>query len=443
MAKILTQLAVDRLKPPAKGRRIFWDAALPGFGLRLSATGARSWVAMGRVDGRPTLETIGSTAQIPKVDQARERARGAILKMKSGTKPLDERKAERRRREAAAVEAERAAERAIHERFDAVAQRFLEERPFQLRKGWAPKYVSEVRRIFEHDLYPRWRGRSIRDIATEDVKALLKAKAATRERPRKGTKGGAEPQANRILARLRTLFAWALAEKLIDNDPTIGVRPYAQAERERERILRLDEIAWFWRGCEDEGGSFGAIFKLMLLTGQREDEIASMRRIELDLKRRVWTIPTVRTKSDRSHIVHLSELTVEIIEAQPHLGDLVFPTSTGKPIRSFSKAKNRLDAAMTLRLHEATGDPNAVIEPWVLHDLRRTATTLMVERLKVAPVVADKILNHSAVVRGIAKIYNRAEFLDERKAALESWSRFLANLVRPTESNVVDLAAAR
>ena len=114
-----------------------------------------------------------------------------------------------------------------------------------------------------------------------------------------------------------------------------------------------------------------------------------MRWSELDLDRRVWVIPSERTKLDRSHIVHLSELAVEVITAVPRFGELVFPTRNGTPVSSFSKAKTRLDASMTKQLRKVGSD--AEIEPWVLHDLRRSATTRMVEHLKVTPAVADKI----------------------------------------------------
>jgi integrase len=428
----LTQPAVERLKPPKSGRIEYFDNQCPGFGVRVSETGRKTWIVLYRVGGKSVRETLGTTMTIPNVAEARDRARESLFKAGRDINPVEERRQQKRA-------AEMATKQAVEGRFEVVAERFLNERPLQRQKGWSRKYTQEVRRIFEHDVYPHWRDRPTREIAAADVKALIQSKAATRERPRKGVDGGAATQANRVLTRLRTFFSWALAEKIIAEDPTVGVRAFAQAERERERVLDKDEIVWFWRACEQEGAPFGAIFRLMLLTAQRETEVAGMQWTELDLDRRVWVIPSERTKLDRSHIVHLSELAAEVIAAVPRFGELVFPTRNGTPVSSFSKAKTRLDASMTNQLRKTGSD--AEIGPWVLHDLRRSATTRMVEHLKVTPAVADKILNHDQVVRGVAKIYNRAALLNERKAALGAWGRYVETLITPAAANVVSLAA--
>jgi len=435
-----TQLAIEKLAAPASGRVTYWDRNLPGFGLRVAARrpgsrdGRKTWIAMGRVDGKPVMVTLGTLAQIPKVDQARDLARASILKMKGGTKPLEERKAEKDRRAAEAAEAEAAASLAVEGRFEVVALRFLAE--FGKAKGWAPKYAAEFRRVIEHDVMPHWRDRPIRGIGKHDINELLDAKARSRERRRKGTTGGAVIQANRVLTRLGTLFAWAAASGLIDADPTGGVLRRGK-ETQRDRVLKDDEIVWFWRGAERLGWPFSPIFKLMLLTGQREAEVAGMQWREIDLDKRLWTLPRERTKSDRGHVVHLSELAAEIIGALPRLGDLVFPTRTGRAISSFSRAKNRIDTVMAAQAQ-------AVVAPWTLHDLRRSATTIMAESLSVPPHIADKILNHKqGTISGVAAVYNRAAYMPERKSALEALGRFVESLVRPGGGNVVPLAASR
>jgi integrase len=447
----LTQLAVDRIKSPDSGRTIYWDKNQPGFGLRVAAPrpgsreGRKTWVAMGRVDGKPVMETLATLAQEPKVGKARKKARDAIAKMRAGTRPLDERRADRERREADRLAVEVVEREAAEGLFEVVAERFIAEGwrwRNKRQKPWAPNYAAEVRRLLEHDVLPHWRGRSIRSLTKHDVNELLDAKARIRERPRKGTTGGAAVQANRVLTRLRTLFAWAASQDLIDADPSAGVLARG-AERARDRVLDDDEIKLFWRGCERAGWPFGPIFRLLLLTAQREGEVKGLRWSEIDLDKRTWTIPRERTKSDRAHIVHLSALAAEIIEGLPRVGDLVFRTRVGTVLSSFSKPKIRLDAAMTAQKLEVAGD--GAIEPWVLHDLRRTATTIMAERLKVMPHIADKILNHSTgTIRGVAAVYNRAAYLDERKAALEALGHYVEGLVRPGGgNNVVPLAAVR
>jgi integrase len=174
------------------------------------------------------------------------------------------------------------------------------------------------------------------------------------------------------------------------------------------------------------------------LTAQRRDEVGGMEWAEIDIARRLWTIPREKAKNDRAHEVHLSALAVEIIEALPKIADhrFVFTTTGRAPVSGFSRSKEALDRWMG----ELAGAP---IEPWILHDLRRTAATGMA-RLNIPPHVVDRVLNHvSGTIRGVAAVYNRHAYLDERRAALEAWSRHVESLVRPSPSNVVELAAAR
>src|SRR5690349_15946426 len=148
----------------------------------------------------------------------------------------------------------------------------------------------------------------------------------------------------------------------------------------------------------------------MLLTAQRESEVAGMRWSEIDGA--IWTIPGSRAKNGKPHIVHLSELAVEMIEAMPRITgqDLLFSGTGARPVSGFSAAKARLDQRMLNALYEDY--EAAELLPWTLHDLRRTATTGMA-RLGIAPHVADKVLNHTAgTIRGVAAVYNRYEYLD-------------------------------
>jgi integrase len=413
-----TQLAVDRLAPPAAGRVTYWDRNLPGFGLRVAAPrpgsreGRKTWVAMGRVDGKAVMETLGTLAQVPKVDKARDLARAAILKMKGGTKPLDQRKADQAQRAADVAATAAAAREAEQGQFSAVVAGFLAEgrTPPPRNKPWGPKYAAEVRRIMAHDVLPRWGDRPIRSITTQDVKQLLNAKASTRERRQKNTSGGAEVQANRTLTRLRRLFAWAADHDFISADPTQGVRARGE-ERSRDRVLNEEEILWLWRAAEQAHWPYRPILRLLLLTGQRSSEVAGMAWAELDFDKRIWTLPRERTKSDREHLVHLSEAAVAILEKLPRLGALVFPSRVGAPKTVPAWVRDRVGALMVEQKREVTGDPTAEIAPWVIHDLRRSGATLMVEELKIAPHVVDKILNHSTVISGIAAVYNRAAFL--------------------------------
>ena len=319
-----------------------------------------------------------------------------------------------------------------------------------VERNTRPATIQETRRILNRDVKPRWGQRPARKIVRQDVNELLDEIADR----------GALVQSNRTLARLKTLFSWALDKELVDADPTARVRRRVK-ETPRDRALSPDELRYFWAGCDKLGWPFGPLFKLLLLTAQRRAEVGALEWRELDLDRRIWTIPRERAKNDRAHEVHLSDLAMEIIEALPHIAgpeagtgtpvpraEFVFTTHGRSPLSGFSKPKERIDEHMLAMLREeladAGKDPDkAGVGKWILHDLRRTAATGMA-RLNIAPHVVDRILNHvSGTIRGVAAVYNRHAYLDEREAALEAWSRYVERLVRPCQGNVVPLTVVR
>jgi integrase len=434
----LTQAAVDKLKAPDVGRVEYWDSQLPGFGLRISNSGRKTWVALYRVSGQLVRETIGTSALIPNIADARERARQSMQKAQAGHNPVAEK---RERGRAAAVAAEKPPQD-----FRAIADRYLER---YAKKNTKPSTWMELRRQLEVDVLPKWGDRPIVSISRQDVAELLD-RIADR---------GSPVQANRTLARLKTLFRWVVDEELISSDPTSRVRKIVK-ETARDRALTDHEIRLFWAGCDKLGWPFGPMFKLLLLTAQRRDEVGSMEWSEVALDKGLWTIPRQKAKNDRAHEVQLSKLAAEIINESPKISRLkangegsepspyVFTTNGERPVSGFSKAKVRLDGHLLQLLRaeskQAGTDPaTAKIEGWILHDLRRTAATGMA-RLNIVPHVVDRILNHvSGTIRGVAAVYNRHAYLEERGAALESWGRHVESLVRPGPANVVPFAPAR
>jgi integrase len=332
----LTQLAVDRLPAPKIGRVIYWDRLLPGFGLRLTANGAKSWVAMSRVASKPLMETIGALAKIPKVEEARQAARDSMEKPAAGSHPVVEKRVE--------------AAGSVTNTVAAAIERYLAEGGRTSKRGrpLRPGTATEWRRIFAHDALPRWGERPLSEIAKADVLELVNDKAARRERKRQGRSDGAAVQSGKMLTRLRTFFPRAAANDLVQADPTAGVRLPAK-EAQRDRVLSAGEIRAFWNAAERLGMPFDGVFRLLLLTAQREVEVAGMLWCELDLDKRVWTIPGARVKNGKPHIVHLSALAAEMIERVPRIAgqDLLF-SGTGKtPVSGFSQAKARLDRRMT------------------------------------------------------------------------------------------------
>lgn len=372
MKREITQLLYDRITPPKEGRITITDKHLPGLYLRVSASGAKSWSTMYQVGGKQIKETLGT---IPNVADARRRALESREKAQTGINPILEHK-------------EFAAQQAANTVAGAVI-RYLDH----CQRDLKPKTVRGYRQIFEHDIVPAWGSRQLAEITKADVLVMLNDKAGARERPRKGRTDGAGVQANRVLTRLRTFFRWCVDHDLIAVDPSMGVRKPVK-ERAGERVLDDDELRRFWAVTERMNRGrvvFGSLFRLMLLTAQRETEVAGMRWSEIDLGNRRWTIPAARTKNGKPHVVHLSEIVIDVLNglSREDGADLLF-SGTGRTSASgFSKQKAKLDAEM--------GVPD-----WTLHDLRRTATTGMA-RLGIAPHVADRVLNHTAgTIHGVA-----------------------------------------
>jgi len=182
-------------------------------------------------------------------------------------------------------------------------------------------------------------------------------------------------------------------------------------------VLTDDELATVILAARQMSEPYSGIVELSALTGQRREEVAQMQRDELDLPQRLWTIPKSRAKNNKPHFVQLSDQAIAVLRRQNQRGIFIFSVSGENPFQGFSKAKQELD-----QLSGVTG--------WRLHDLRRTCVSGMA-RLGVAPHVADKILNHqSGTISGVAAIYQRHQFLAERKEALERWGAHVDALLK-------------
>jgi integrase len=185
----------------------------------------------------------------------------------------------------------------------------------------------------------------------------------------------------------------------------------------RDRVLNDQELAQVILAARNIGGSYGGIVELLALTGQRREEVARLQWEELDLAQRVWRLPRSRTKNAKAHVVHLSEQSMAVLKRFDRRGPYVFSPLGNKPFQKFSKAKRLLD-----QFSGVTG--------WRLHDLRRTCVSGMA-RLGIAPHVADKILNHqSGTISGVAAVYQRHEFIAERRTALDLWGAHVAELIK-------------
>ncbi|HEV2550807.1 MAG TPA: integrase arm-type DNA-binding domain-containing protein [Stellaceae bacterium] len=430
--KKLTDLFVERVKPPPRGRVEYFDAVFGSLALRVTETGHKSWSLYYRMGKRLRRFTIGNYPAI-KPAQARREASAALERVRQGIDPSEEK---RQRRLTDPPEADT---------FESALQDYLD----RARRNMAPNTFKEAKRVLEREFLPSWRSRPIGGLTRGDVNRVIDAIAAR----------GAEVQANRALAHIRAFFNWTVERGRIAVSPVAGMKPPTK-ERPRDRVLSDDEIRWLWEACGVVGWPFGPLVKLLILTAQRRDEVGGIERPELDLEKQIWTMPRGKAKNDRVHEVQLSTAAMDILSTVPRVGDGFVFTSTGTtPVSGFSRAKSRLDAEMVKARRRSLGLPEdnkayreaiglALDKPlpveiphWILHDLRRTAATGMA-RLNFPPHVVDKVLNHvSGTIRGVAAVYNRFEYLEERRAALETWGRYISNLVAPVPANVVALRA--
>ena len=403
--KKLTDVTLRALKAPKTGRLELWDSLLPGFGVRVTDKDARSYFVMYRsgagADRRQKRLKIGD-AKILDLATARERAREALRQAQAGVDP------------AVKVKAADASPPGFRATVVDYCERYIDK---QTRGAT----TAEWRRIFAVDVIPEWQDRPVESIKRNDIEKLLDK--ITKRCPQ-GT------HANRVLARLKHFFQWCVDRDLIDTSPAARFKPVVKEEA-RDRALSEQELRWFVKACDDIGDPFGALFLFLLLTAQRRDEAATMEWQEVDFAARLWTIPKEKAKNGVAHEVALSEQARAILNrmADNKISTrFVFSTNGVAAVSGFSKGKARLNAAFEKRRRAELGLPGEVdaVERFTLHDLRRTAATGMAG-LGVLPHVVEKLLNHSGgSIRGVAAVYNRFKYSDERRDALDQWGRHVA-----------------
>lgn len=421
MSKPLTAQSVERLKPNPVKRLEVPDGLLPGLYLVVQPGGRRSWAVRYRSGGKPCKLTLGA---YPVLDlaEARERGRTALRAVAEGRDPATE------KREAARKSlAKGSASDLVTEQLDAFLHRHVKPRT-------RPRYAEDVERILNREVRPVWGPRRVQDITRRDVVDLLDAIVDR----------GAPITANRTLAVVRKFFNWLIERSVLEASPCAKVKAPAE-ETSRDRVLSDDEIRWLWKASERADYPFGAFAHLLILTGQRRDEVAKATAGEL-VSSALWTIPKERTKNGIAHDVPLSEAARAMLARMPRVANragFLF-TSTGKAaISGYSSGKDRLDALMLEvareEAQEQSQDPEAVsIPPWRLHDIRRTMASGMA-RLGQPPHVVEAVLNHTGgTISGVAAVYNRYSYADEKHRALDAWGRFVMSLVEGrTGSNVV------
>jgi integrase len=281
--------------------------------------------------------------------------------------------------------------------------------------------------IIRRELIPTWGERPITEITRRDVIARIEEIVDRGgERPAAGTRrrAGGPYAARHALSAARKLFKWAVGRDLLAASPCdrIKAAELHGAPARRDRVLGEEELRQVWAAAESTPYPYGPLIRLLILTGQRRDEIAGARWGDIDLNGALLTIGPERMKAGQAHAVPLTRSAVEILKGLPRfaLGDFVFSGQTGaKPFSGFSKAKTRLD--------RLTGG----IAPYTLHDLRRTIRTRLAE-LGISPFIGELVIGHTQ--KGVHAVYDLYRYTEEKREALERWEeRLLAILARGGE----------
>ena len=416
----LNEEAVKRLPAPSKGNRITYFAgatiqgakAPRGFGVRVTATGARAFVLNYRLRGREYRLTIGAWPDWSALKAVHE-ARKLRQRIDRGENPLDD-------RAAPPVSA------TITYILDDFIARHVRNSKQPLRKRTADEYESAFNRLVK----PRIGRMSVYEVRRSHIIKMLD----------EIEEANGPVMADRTLAYLRKAFNWYATRDDQFSVPVVrGMARVKPKERARTRVLSDEEIRIIWPAL-GEAGTFGAIVKTLLLTAQRRDEVAHMSRKEID-EHGIWTIPGERYKTKKPNHVPLSKAALALIDGMPKLEDcdLVFPSQVNTPFSGFGKSKVALDRAV-LKALQKRAKKGAKVHPlpnWTLHDLRRTAKTLMV-RAGVRPDISERVLGH--IIAGVEGTYDRHSYADEKRDALEKLAQMIERILDPQPSSVSILA---
>ena len=371
----LTELAIKKAAK-ATARYDMFDASVRGLGVRIAPSGTKSWFIMRRFNGKMLRTTFGRYPEVGLAD-ARLRAPEVLLKMSKGNTSQG------------------------NDTFDTIVTEWIK------RDQSKNKSVEQVKTAIKRHVSPVFSGRKLDEIKKQDIIKLID----------QITDGGSPVAANRILAFLKRFFNWCVERDILEVSPALSIKANT-GEISRDRVLDVDELLSLWTIEGKLNYPWGAILKLLMLTGARLKEVSEVTWDEISLEEQIWSIPSSRTKNSRPHQIHLSTQAIQILRSLPSVKDqsFLFSTNGVRPVSGFSKAKKRINLL-------------SGVDNWRFHDLRRSFATYTTEKLQIPPVVIDKVLNHvSGAVKGVAAIYQRGEYLEQRREALQAWGDYLEDL---------------
>lgn len=395
----LTDKAFASFKPAHAGQRYeIMDSVTRGFGVRVYDSGRKSFFLVSRYPGSPN-PTRRSLGEYPtySLAEAREKAEQWRKLIRDGKDPKVE---EERRR--------RAELRSTESNFARVAEEYIRLRVKNHRQH------ADAERSIRKYLIGRWGAMQVGDIARENVVDLVEDIGSS-----------APAMARNVFGHARTLFNWAInrGKYGLETSPCDRVRiAELIGERElRKRVLSDTELKALWDASASLGYPFGDVYRFLMLTGARKNEVAGARWREIDLDKRIWTVPLERFKSNVQHIVPLSGAAMELLDGLPRFTvDHLFSSSHGRnPVLDFDRPKKRADALMAEILgHRPT--------PWVVHDIRRTVRTRL-SSLRVPDRVAELIIGHGG--KGLQRVYDQHSYEPEMREALELWANRLHDIL--------------
>ena len=380
----LTDAGVKALKPKAKAY-VFPDPECRGHYVRVLPSGAKSFVVIARdKNGKQVWETVGAVG-VFKIEEARDTARDKIKAIKAG-------------RDTAGPQS-----------FKAVSDDWFKRHV----EAKGLRTASEIRRTLDNQLLPAWAARDFAGIRRGDVAKLLDQ-----------IEDGSGPiAANKALATVSRICNWHATRK--DDYGSPIVKGMKRPETKRERILTDDELRAVWKAAA-ANGTFGALVRLLLLTGQRLDKVASMKWADVSVDG-VWTIPTEAREKGNALEMVLPTAALDIIKAQPRFASNPYVLASGRGKGHYKGYSNG----------KASFDKKVKADPWTLHDLRRTARSLM-SRAGVLSDHGERTIGHK--IKGVAAIYDRHSYREEKAHALKQLAALIERIVNPPTKNVVSIA---
>lgn len=395
----LTDAKIQALKPPLTGQVEYLDAVVPGLRIRIGVSGAKSFVLRKRVAGKYRNITLGRYSERLPLAEARKKSRQILSDVEIKADPVASLPKPQKRSAAGYT-------------VNALWPGYKKAKS-DLRK------IGEIERVFKRHILPEFGDRAADGITRSEITRFIDEIAQR-----------TPVMARNVLSYFSSFYGWALPrlDRLPGNPCRDAGRP--PKPKSRERVLSEKEIGALWHVLEDEGAPFGPAIKLLLLTGQRRNEVFEAERAEFDLEKALWTIPGARAKNGVAHLVPLSPPVLEIVQRllDHDRGDKLIPARGNWEVgpSGFSKAMSRIRSELETRLDQP-------VPHWTLHDLRRTMATGL-QRLGVRLEVTEAVLNHLSGSRsGIVGVYQRHHYFDEKRLALTAWAKDVGRLARSSK----------